>query len=625
VRLTASEERVVWRRIESAVSYAKKTYHKELIRAIELYESKHYTGKKQPRRTEMIVVNKLKPAVEIQVAQISFNYPEFYLVPESADFEAAEPIARDALTYEWRRHKMQAVTKRCLRDCLIGGLGIGFTGWVFTTRDRKGTEDRHTEGLRPPVLGEAQDTTPHGLYGEAPPPEEEPVYPLAICEDDPFVRRIPPLDWWTDPETDAVYANAGYLGWTERVPLLRLKADPRLSGVGKLKGSPADEETTEGTDYRENDPDFDRDSYPKDLLRVTIHHYWEERRQIHAIVAEETKEPLLVEAWPHEHSGYPVAVMRVPGWEDRPYPRPPLLEVEHPQLEINQGRSLLSMQQRAATPKYQTSVRLTEANRAQIRSDKTMGLIELEEPGVIEPVRHPGIPPEIPFTDQTSSSDIRQLMGLDEYAAGAAPGKRVTEGEVQAIQQSQGARAQMTRQDYEIFVSELAGQVLSLLQQNSVKTRSLPIFDPATGAVADFRDYSPEEIKGEFLVSVYAGSTQAPNRQGELQELAFLFQSMPNLVQGLQGLLQVGIDARDAVVQALKQIPALRNIKTQPVAPAGLPMADGPLPGAPGMPGAAGQPMLPPGGGNAGSGLSPDILAQILATQDAGPAGPAMG
>lgn len=609
----------MWRRIESAVGYAKKTYHKELIRAIELYEGKHYTGKKQPKRTEMIVVNKLKPAVEIQVAQISFNYPEFYLVPESADFEAAEPIAKDALTYEWRRHRMQAETKRCLRDCLIGGLGIGFTGWTFTTRDRKGTEERHSEGLRPPVLGEPQDTTPHTAYGEAPGDEEEPVYPLAICEDDPFVRRIPPLDWWTDPETDAVYANAAFLGYTERVPLLRLKADPRLSGVGKLKGSPGEDDPTDGADLREGDPDFDRDSYPKDLLRVTIHHYWEERRQIHVVVAEETKEPLLVEAWPHEHGSYPFGVMRVAGWEDRAYPRPPLLEVEHSQLEINQSRSLLAMQQRAATPKYQTSVRLTEANRAQVRSDKTMGLIELEEPGTIEPLRQPGIPQEIFASDQSANSDIRFGMGLDEYAAGQAPGKRVTEGEVQAITQSQGARAQMTRQDYEIFVSELAGQVLSLLQQNSVKTRSLPIFDPATGAVADFRDYSPEEIRGEFLVSVYAGSTQAPNRQGELQELAFLFQSMPNLVQGLQGLLQVGIDARDAVVQALKQIPALRNIKTQPTAPPGLPM------GAPGMPGAQGQPMLPPGGGDAGGTLSPDILAQILGTPDTGSPGPAMG
>jgi hypothetical protein len=557
--------------------------------------------------------------VEIQVAQISFNYPEFYLVPESADFEAAEPIAKDALTYEWRRHKMQAVTKRCLRDCLIGGLGIGFTGWVFTTRDKKGAEDRHSEGLRPEVLGEQPDTTPHDPYQEpGARSQEPPVYPLAICEDDPFVRRIPPLDWWTDPETDAVVANAGYLGYTERVPLLRLKADPRLSGVGKLKGSPGEEDPTDSAGLRENDPDFDRDSYPKDLLRVTIHHYWEERRQIHVVVAEETKEPLLVEAWPHEHDGYPFGVMRVSGWEDRPYPRPPLLEVEHSQLEINQSRSLLAMQQRAATPKYQTSVRLTEANRAQVRSDKTMGLVEFEEPGTIEPIRHPGIPPEIFASDQSANSDIRFGMGLDEYAAGQAPGKRVTEGEVQAITQSQGARAQMTRQDYEIFVSELAGHVLSLLQQNSVKTRSLPIFDPATGAVADFRDYSPEEIKGEFLVSVYAGSTQAPNRQGELQELAFLFQSMPNLVQGLQGLLQVGIDARDAVVQALKQIPALRNIKTQPLVPPGLPA------GAPGMPGAQ-QPMLPPGGGDAGSGLSPDILAQILGTPDTGSPGPAMG
>lgn len=612
MRLTASEERVVWRRVQSAINTAKKTYHKELTRAIELYEGKHYGKKKQSRREEMIVVNRLKPAVEIQVAQISFNYPEFFLVPESQEHEAAEPIARDALTYEWRRHQMQTETKRCLRDCLIGGLGVAYTGWMFTTRDWDGEEERVTEGLRPPVVGEEADTTPSRFALE-----EEPVDRLMIDQDNPFTRRIPPLDWWTDPEVDAVMENAAFVGYTERVPLLRLKADPRLSGVGKLKGSPVDEEPSDGSDYREDDPDFDRDSYPKDLLRATIHHYWEIRRRIHVIMADETHEELLTEAWPHEHDHYPFAVLRVPGWEDRPYPRPPLLEVEHPQLEINQGRSLLSMQQRAATPKYQTSARLTEANRAQLRSEKTFGIVELEDPGgSVEPIKHPGIPPEIFATEQTASADIRQLMGLDEYAAGQSPGKRVTEGEVAAITQSQGARAQAMRQEYEMFVSRLAGQVLSLLQQNSVKTRSLPIFDRATGTVAAFRDYAPEEIRGEFIVNVYAGSTQAPNRQGEMQELAFLFQSMPNMVAGIQQLMALGIDLREAVLQALKRSPLFKDARIEQTPPVMPPQ---------GMPGGPEQPMLPQGQGDAAQGLSPDILAQILGPGDTDAFGPPMG
>ncbi len=625
--LTQAEERGIWRRIEAARRYARESYHPGLKRAIELYEGKHYGAKGQGQRAtgpalrfESIVANKLKRAVEIKVAQTAFQTAEFFLVPTQAEHQEAMAPARDALTFEWTTWRLQAETKRCLRDAFVGGLGIAHTGWLFVTQDAQGAEERRSEGLRPPVRGEGPDPAPDRARAA-----EAPVDRLTIAEDRPLVRRIPPLDWFCDPQTDAVLENARFVGYTERVSVESLKADPRLSGVSKIRGSL--EYNGDLVDPELRDPSVNPDTLPKDLLLTEIHHYWEKQRKLHVIVSEETQEPLLIESWPHEHRHYPFEVLRVPGWEDRCYPIPPLVEVEHPQQEINQQRSLLAMQQRAATPKVVTAVPLSEANRQQLRSEKIMGIVELESPGTIDPLRLPGLPAEAFASAETAERDIGQSLGLDEYAAGTAPTKRVTEGEVAAIQASAGARAQSERQDYETFVGHLAAQVLALLQQNSTATRSLPIFDRATGEVQGFRDYTRFEIQGEFIVSVYAGSTEAPNRQAKLRDLSLLLQSAGSLAEGVAAFRQLGIDLWPAVWQLLREnFPELRSLPPQATQapPPALPAGEGPAFSLPGATAPGAQP-LPESLGDAGSALSPELLAAILGGPETGPSGPGGG
>lgn len=613
MNLSSKQAADIVRRIKLSLRHARQTYHDDYDSAAKLYRGEHYADMARQRDYERIVVNYLYALVETKVAAQHFAYPEFTLKPGRAADRPQAETAKAALTWIWRTGRAQEEAKRCLRDKEIGGLGIMTTGWLVVTGDANNKPALPTlfEGARPPVEGEAPDPTPNLLPGEPP----GPVATGPLREDRPYQRRLPPKDFWVAPETNAELADALWCGYTERLPLDVVKKHPRYEGTRDLQGT-AENFTDLSEELRDK-----KEEAPTDLRRVALHHYYEKARRLHLVWTEEREKPLLVEAWPHPYDRYPFNVLRSPDDEDRFYPRPPLLLVEHPQRELNQARTLLAVHQRQSNRKLQFAGRLTDANIRQLRSSHVLGIVQLEGPNLITEVPHAPIQPEIFKTEEAARADIQFLAALSEYEAFSPPTKRTTTAEAQLIAGAGGARATAARTDYEHFLANVAKDTLALMQQYSVATRSFGIFS-RDGSVVDFGDYTRAEIAGDFILEVYVGSTTAPNRQTVMDQLAFFMQSLPALVQGIQAGDAIGMNFRPLVAQMFSALPEIRDVEAiltpNPAGPPGMPQ--GML--GPGM-GQAPQNALP--GMNGGQpGADPQTLVALLAALG-GPAAPPGG
>ncbi len=570
------------RRITVARRYAKDRWHTEHDRAVALYEGAHYDDPEAKRDYERLVVNILKPAVETQLSAVGFRYPSFYVEPENRDSQEAVAPSRDALSYEWRKAGAQAQSVDCLRDRLTVGLGIQMTWWLFTTTNALGEEETRTYGERGDVPAE-----PGASSEEPPAPEaEEPPMGAAVAlervgEDRVWTRRLCPKEFWVDPECGRDLEEATFCGWTEMRPLDEVKRDPKLGNTRKLKGSSDNLKAWLPDEYQT----MNEHELPEDLMRVKLYHYLEKRRRLHVIMSDESETPHLVERWSWKHSRYPFRIMRAPILADRFFPVPPMCEAQHPQGEVNLCRSVLATHVRQSAPKLQYTGRLTDRQTRQIESGRSLTLVELDTEEKIQPIALPPVQPEIYTSEAAARQDTQWILGLSPYQAMDSPSKRTSIPESQAIQTQGNLRGEWLRQEYEEHCSGVAADVLALLQQNAIKTRSLPIYDDR-GQVAAFRDYSAEEIRGEFTVKVHVGSTSAPGSEKALQDLAFLMQALTNATKAIMEGEQVGMNLKLLLRDLLADHPSIKDINRIIPEDAGQPNPLEETPGGAALPGA---------------------------------------
>lgn len=626
--LNDKEAQLLWKRADRALRFTEKEVHPDLQRAQKLYAGEHWEHMDRKSERPRIVVNYLRPTVETKVANLAFNYPDFVLKPLNVEGAAHAEVAKHVIEYDWRQSNAQREAKRALRDKEIFGVGIAYDFWLWESEPVDGKPGVRTEGGRPAEAAEPEDTTP--LV-----PPEEPATDGQVEEvrtDRPDVRRISPFAFYVDLECDAVLENAKFCGFVELRPLDEVKRDKRLQNTGKLKGTAKGLKPWLEQELR----DREEDQLPADCKRVKLIHYFERERKLHAIFTDEHQKPLLIEPWRWEGDWYPFSVLRAPDVEDNFWPVPPLLWVEHQQREINEARTQHSEWRRQSAPKYQTSSTLDESQRQAVASSQAGTVVEgVQAP--LTPLPHAQLQPETLQAGTIALQDLQFISGMSQYETSNPPSKRVTTTEVQAVMMSGGSRRVSDQQAFELFCGEIASHLLAWEKQYSVRARSLPIFDKDTNTTA-FRDYSKDEIAGEFMVEVHVGSTTAPSSEDVTKQIAFLMQGIPPLVNAIQAAQAVGLDLRVILPRLIRAaLPDLRDLEQTLLQQLSQPMPPPVAPGAPGVEGGA----LPPemaetmGGASAGGGMglpvtpggipTPEdpqaILAQLLASGGAGTGG----
>ena len=602
VKLGESQVQDLKRRVDIATKFVKREWHGKAKRAKELYKGEHWAETPRRPKTDRprIVVNYVRPAVETKVSNIAFNYPEFTLKPLNEEGRMNSEISEQVIRYDWRMMKAQREAKRALRDSETYGLGIVMDGWLFETEPVDGKEGLRVEGDRPSQAQERDDKTPD-------PPSDEEQFPAErVRTDRPFVKRISPLAFFVDPEADSVLGNARYCGFWTCEPLDDVKRDPRYKNTRQLKGTAKNVlPWLDSEDYGKEDIDK-----PADTKRVKLAHYYERARKLHVVFCDEHDKPLMVRPWGWSGDWYPFSVLRAADDENSFYPMPPPLWIEHQQQEINETRTQHSQWRRQSAPKYQTQAALEEEQRQRVASDVPGTVVE-NLPNPLTPIQHAPLPPEVLQANQQALSDLQFIWGLNDYETATPPTKRMTSAEVEAVTAGAGSRGAADRQAFEMFCAEIAEHALAWEQQYSARTRRLPIFDK-NDQVVDFKDYTREQIAGEYLVEVYVGSTTAPNAQSILQDIGLFMQSLPNFAQGQQAMAAMGIDLRPLLLASLKALPWVRDIE-------GLLM---PPQEAPEM--APGLPAMGPDDVGQDQGQEPNPLMQLAALMS-GPGGAGSG
>ena len=80
--ITDKSAEVLFQRVDRALRFAEREYHKLCKRARDLYHGQHWPGMRTLRsERSRIVVNYMRPAVETKVSNLAFAYPAFHLKP----------------------------------------------------------------------------------------------------------------------------------------------------------------------------------------------------------------------------------------------------------------------------------------------------------------------------------------------------------------------------------------------------------------------------------------------------------------------------------------------------------------------------------------------------------------
>lgn len=573
--LSQKELQAIRRRLRIAEQYNQKELKDNFKRALRLYTGDHYEDSGKPSHRNRVVVNYTLDVVETKVNSVVFRYPEFILKPKTQESELYEDISRSLLQCSWKESKVQKEMKRGWKDRELYGVGIIYTGWLFETESGM----RMEEGRHNTELDNPPDTTPQ-------PTDAYPMVPSEMVREDRFfTKRIYPGNFFVSPECGSDIQEAEYCGYVELRPLDEVKANPHFKNTRQLKGSTNnlrqwfdDEMVKEYCDEQ-----VETDKVPADIKRVKLYHYFSRRKREYVVMTDEHEKPLYETYWNWQHDRYPFRVRQNCGDDDSFWGIPGPLMIEHQQRELNEARSQLSDHRRRFVNKYQTIKGILDnKSKAALKSADPGDIVEHSgsDPALIQPIQIPNIQPEVYATEDQLVRDIQTIMGMNQYQLGRAPSKRTTTTEVEAIQGQGQIRAKNDQQEFETWCAEVAEDCLAWHKMYSVKTRTLPIYDQE-GQITAWKDFTKEEIKGEYDIEVYVGSTTPPSNAEQIQSIGFFVQSLNPLIQLLMPAQQMGINLMPLIRQLLKTLPDIRNVDE--ILPQAPPMANPAMGIQPGM------------------------------------------
>jgi hypothetical protein len=220
----------------------------------------------------------------------------------------------------------------------------------------------------------------------------------------------------------------------------------------------------------------------------------------------------------------------------------------------------------------------------------------------IAPVPAQITPPE--FFDQSAmiSNDLDRVSGVSDYQRGAQTQIKRTATEAAMIQDASNSRSQDRLAKIERTLSEIAANVVGLMQQYVTGDKVARI---STMPVKAWINYDSDRIQGKFDFEVQGGSTEPQNetfrRQSAMQlvdvSMPFMQAGVVNAPALYHELLQKGFGIKDA--QRLIQSPEQQQEQQQQQGPPpqGQLPPGGPPPGGP-----------PPGGGGMQQGPPPGAM-----------------
>lgn len=560
--LSPRQVKALKNRLKLSLKYYETNFKPQYEACLKLMKGDHFADMTEDVGEHQVVVNYINFIVRTKYAALTFKHPEWIVQPESPLGEENADTARLAGAYEFRKSKAFREAKRALFESLWCDLGIVKTGWLFKTETVTLTDGRL------PVVEETGEYT----EGESAYVDEEPVARAEVVKDEFYCRRIDPRHFLADPAGSWVLDEHRWCGYREWRPLEEVKRDKRYKNTRQLKGSTKPTEDYLPEEQREL-AEKDRDA---DCKWVELWHYYERDRRIYCCFSAEHDQPLIapeLDNWEWDEDRYPFRIIYGPKLETDFYSSTPqLLMWKSMQMEINHTRSAVHTHRLRFVPKLLAWAGLFNTKgRAQVKSGKQGTIVEVPQGtdlgNAVAPFPYSPITGDFYNADKMAEQDLMRLSTLDQYALGTAPTKRMTQDEVAALQGAGGAIREDDQHAWEEFLAGIMEDCVDWLQQYAVLTRALPIYKE--GQPPAWLPWTREQIQGDFDFQVDVGSTTLMNRQGKVEQIGFLFQTLAPLIQA--GML----NGQELARQLLQNLEGIKNVEmiVQTPPPMGAPPA----------------------------------------------------
>ena len=502
------------------------------------------------------VVNLVLPHMNVMLASIVARDPKHLAEPVGGD-ELAEEAARTAegvVSYFWRRTGGTDALLDATQDTLLIGNGFMKSGWLEEVRDAEEDDLEwqvyQEERLR--LIGEL------GLDDEEDLEDGEFDDPPQVVEtDEPYLEYVSPYDIFVPPNANRMETTP-WVAHRVTLPLDEIKAndlfDPSVEvnedglGTGTLS---AGDEVAEWK--RQHKDELGWEQTDRALKTATLFEFYDMRARRMMVFQLGADEPLYDDALPFDHR-YPPFIHMVNyrpngstfwGFGD-------LENVARVQALFNEMVSLQMDNARRSGAKYLVHEdSWTDDLKAGLEEDTPEVVVKVKAPNgvplaeVIQAVQREGLSGDVYAAKDELEEHIRKILGINDFQAGGVGADRMSATAAAVVDGIASLRAQDKIASVERAASRAGMHLLLLCQQFLDEERVVRIVTPEG---VQWPEVSRDHIRGEYLVTIEGGSTQAVNPQTREQR------GMRTLGEVLPLIEQSGMDPMPLLRQGLADL-----------------------------------------------------------------------
>ena len=452
--------------------------------------------------------------VETIIPKVFARDPKWRAIAQSPEFPDDGPATiQDLLNYQWGIMDMRSKMYDYIKDSLMYSKGFAKVTWKFTPR---------TKTYRRPVA--KKDGTV----------DFETTTVQDLEYDDPQVDIIDPLDIYIDPDatTSGFKGNNKYIVHRMLKTMKELKDNPNYSNVDKVKlqskngGAAADMYVDKIARYQNNVPEKDKHS---DMVEVL--EYWERDRLVvvanRSVVLRDTPNP-------YDHKEIPFVELDDYRDPHKLYGQSELSVIDPLQREINSIRNQRRDYDNLALNPVIMMIpgTLRNPNSARMAPGNAWMVSDLNSISTFELPQLQGVSSDI---EERTIQDVQRTVAIDEIGIGLLPdgSARRSATEVVTATSMAGKRFAIKIALLEEAVKKIGYLVFALDQQFIDQEKLISVIGER--GASEWVKFSPEDIRGQYSITIETGSMLPKDEIAARQEAIQLLQYITPVITPVLG------------------------------------------------------------------------------------------
>jgi hypothetical protein len=438
--------------------------------------------------------NVVLPDLNIIIASVGERVPLFVVEPllidgnnDEQDNAAAE-AAEDLLKYYWRTLHATETIKDMIKDLVVLGPAFCKVGWVFAEME----QDRDVRA----ILDDEE---------KAGPGESVPTTEMVTLVDAPFVEYVRPHDVFVPSSCRSLY-TARWVCQRVRKPVDELRAEFDIPANIDLATDPIDQEP--GIYANKNDEN-------ESARMATFFEFYDQRTRMMLVFQEDSREPIFSGPTPTHDGQAPFVMMR--NYQRSPldfYGFGDLMNIAPLQVMLNEIFTLqMDNMRRSGSFVIADEDVLDADSRAALQFPEIGKVFTVKLNGrnikdAIMDFQMPALPNDVYLAATNVQDLIAQVLGLSEFQMGKSGASRMPGTAAAAIEGHTSLRGSEKQATIARGIASIGEKLLGLAAQSMTEAlaiRTVGVDGPL------IRRITTDQIDGEFLVSVDAGSVSAIN------------------------------------------------------------------------------------------------------------------